>query len=275
MRVVSELVLARVDEKLVYELVDLGTVDVRQVHIIRFRDDYRIFCNDPMVGERVLNCLSDILLGFGMKLSAQKTSRHTDIIGASIKEDKRYWANHSMCRTLEDELLAIRELSERYPNSGSVVRALSDCYRNIDDFAWSGEPRSKVAIVCDIMKRSPQAYPLGSALLSDLLPFCNYGSQRTRTCDALMRQFRGIPDSSLLFVWLQRLFFPDVYALNVDERLVQMVQRECDYLWDVSWMKGNLLKAMQANPIVRNDKIATMGGRIDTQEVCLLESEYI
>ena len=58
-----------------------------QYHILRYRDDYRIFVNDSKSGENYFKNFSwKTLMGLGMRLNAEKTMGSDDIISSSIKK---------------------------------------------------------------------------------------------------------------------------------------------------------------------------------------------
>jgi hypothetical protein len=67
---------------------------IEDFQIIRYRDDYRLFVNNPQDGELILKAISEVLIDLGMKLNPQKTSSSNDVVQDSLKEDKRYWINH-------------------------------------------------------------------------------------------------------------------------------------------------------------------------------------
>lgn len=54
----------------------------------RYRDDYRIFCNNIFQLEIILKKLSEILSNLNLKLNTQKTFITDDVITYSIKKDK-------------------------------------------------------------------------------------------------------------------------------------------------------------------------------------------
>jgi len=67
---IAEIVLCYVDSLLADKIKNVKKVDYK---IIRYRDDYRIFSNNPQVAEQILKELTDILNDFGMKINSTKT----------------------------------------------------------------------------------------------------------------------------------------------------------------------------------------------------------
>lgn len=68
--------------------------ELKDFEIIRYRDDYRIFVNNPQDGEEILKNLTEVLIGLSLKLNESKTIKSSDVIKDSIKPDKFYWQNH-------------------------------------------------------------------------------------------------------------------------------------------------------------------------------------
>jgi hypothetical protein len=86
--------------------------------IMRYRDDYRIFVNNPETGKKIIKELSNILADLGMRINSEKTIFSNDVIGSSIKADKLFWlTNSSRNWNITKHLLIIKELSEKYRNS--------------------------------------------------------------------------------------------------------------------------------------------------------------
>ena len=118
---IAELVLGYID-LLLYEKIK----NFSDVEILRFRDDYRIFCNSQQVAKTVLKNLNEVLQKFKLNLNPSKTKLNTNIALSSIKPDKLDRINNPFHKsTLQEQLLKILIFSERHPNSGSIARELS------------------------------------------------------------------------------------------------------------------------------------------------------
>jgi hypothetical protein len=165
--VLAELVLCSVDftfTNLLQLHFDPSCLDVR---ILRYRDDYRIFCKDKAIADRLLKELQKALVSHGLKLSQAKTCYHEDVIAGSVKPDKRHWLMAKLPDSIQNALLAVREIGITHPNSGSVVKALMEILRR-DDCLWStySEPTAIIALLASIMEMNPRTYPVGMALVS-------------------------------------------------------------------------------------------------------------
>ena len=75
--------------------------DIEDYYILRYRDDYRIFVNNSQDGERILKCLTEVMIGLGLKLNPAKTKISTQVICSSLKDDKWGW----ICRRQADKNL--------------------------------------------------------------------------------------------------------------------------------------------------------------------------
>jgi len=85
---IAELVLGYVDLKVANKIDDSNINDFK---ILRYRDDYRVFVNSSEDGEKILKVLSEVLTELGLRLNSNKTKFSSDVVGASIKEDKKAW----------------------------------------------------------------------------------------------------------------------------------------------------------------------------------------
>lgn len=147
---ISELVLGYSD-LLLYE--SLQKDNITDYEIIRYRDDYKIFCNDKGVLEKISYKLQYVLESLNFRMNSQKTKLSDSIITDSIKSDKlAYIFNTPVLRKLnlfdtngkktkvdiwdfsgiQKHLLYILMFARQYPNSGQVRTMLSDLDKKIE-----------------------------------------------------------------------------------------------------------------------------------------------
>ncbi|MFQ8806110.1 MAG: RNA-directed DNA polymerase [Alistipes indistinctus] len=81
----AEIILGYVDVELSARI-----TKIKNYKILRYRDDYRIFCNNTKDLEFIAKALSESLADIGLKLNSSKTSISSDVIKSSIKPDKYY-----------------------------------------------------------------------------------------------------------------------------------------------------------------------------------------
>ncbi len=85
---IAEMVLGFADLQLTERIKTSGLDDFK---IIRYRDDYRIFTNNPQSGELIVKQVTEILIELGMRLNTQKTLVSNNVVQDSLKSDKVYW----------------------------------------------------------------------------------------------------------------------------------------------------------------------------------------
>ena len=110
--------------------------------IIRYRDDYRIFCNDKDVLEKISYILQHILESFNFRMNSKKTKISESIVTDSIKTDKlAYIYNTPIFNnkgvdfdSFEKHLLYILMFARQYPDSGSIKTMLSDIDKRIGEW---------------------------------------------------------------------------------------------------------------------------------------------
>lgn len=110
--------------------------------IIRYRDDYRIFCNDKDVLEKISYILQHVLESLNFRMNSKKTKISESIVTDSIKADKlAYIYNTPIFNkkgvdfdSFEKHLLYILMFARQYPDSGSIKTMLSDIDNRIEDW---------------------------------------------------------------------------------------------------------------------------------------------
>ena len=110
--------------------------------IIRYRDDYRIFCNDKDVLEKISYILQHILESLNFRMNSKKTKISESIVTDSIKADKlAYIYNTPIFNkkgvdfdSFEKHLLYILMFARQYPDSGSIKTMLSNIDKRIEEW---------------------------------------------------------------------------------------------------------------------------------------------
>ena len=125
-----------------------------EYEILRYVDDYRIFCNDRDALDRISYMLQHILKRFNFRMNPSKTRTSSELITDSIKPDKAFYIFNTPIeskQTYKDEegherkepgydfdgfqkhLLFIYEFSKRFPNSGQLVSQLEAFSERVED----------------------------------------------------------------------------------------------------------------------------------------------
>lgn len=110
--------------------------------IIRYRDDYRIFCNDKDVLEKISYILQHVLESLNFRMSSKKTKISNSFVTDAVKSDKLAYIyntpifNKKGCDfdSFEKHLLYILMFARQYPDSGSIRTMLSDIDNRIEDW---------------------------------------------------------------------------------------------------------------------------------------------
>ena len=282
----AEMLLIYIDSLLVKKLQSIDeSLDYK---IIRYRDDYRIFTLTKENENLIKKELVLILQRHKLSLGESKTKSSSNIIMNSLKEDKLYWIEHDpVIKTgidkiytlpknyfrketfdkifhnriykagIQKHLFIIKILSDRYPNSGQLIKAFSDFeYRikdlEFDDFKNSGtDIVVLISIIIDIIRNNPKITEVGIKVLSilltkikfdmtleDFVKVFNAGENvrydfeiRFELIKNIVKKISLKSNNSYLEIWLQRLVvknlcsdseFVKEYVRNSNEKLVKL-----------------------------------------------------
>ena len=137
---VGEIILGYSD-LLLHEAIQRNNITA-QYEILRYRDDYRIFCNDKDALEKISYILQHVLESLNFRMNSRKTMISESIVTDSIKPDKLGYIyntpifNKKGCDfdSFEKHLLYILMFARKYPNSGSIKTMLSDIDKRVEDW---------------------------------------------------------------------------------------------------------------------------------------------
>ncbi len=281
MDLIAEIVLGYADYKLLKKIPE----KIKDYQIIRYRDDYRIFTNNPRDGEQILKYLTEVMIDLGLKLSTEKTEFTNDIISSAMKSDKLYWMGQNQTDdTLQKHLLIIHQLAKQYPNSGSLITALDKFYLALEDFKEDAEEEdienfkeiapSLISIIVDIAYNNPRIYPYAAAILSFLLDQLSYKTQKKQILIKIVRKLDDIPNTTHLMIWLQRIALGIGVKMKFDETLFQIVLNKNKTLWNNSWLIENMKNQAKASFIVDQTVIANLPAVISREEIELFKDNY-
>lgn len=269
---IAEMVLGYADSELSNKLDPLS---ISEYQILRYRDDYRIFTNNPEIAELIVKHLTEVLNDLGLRLNAQKTKVSNNVITSSIKPDKLYWiANKKGARSLQEHLLLIHSFAEKYPNSGSLNKALNKFFSRIYKLKETNQNiLVLISIVVDIAYKNPRIYPIASAIISKLILLVEESESRQEIADLIMTKFNKIPNTGYLQIWLQRVFLKGNTKLEFQEPLCKKVIDKQVIIWNSDWLKSYLKNVIIETPIIDKKKIDEMDEIIDLEEVQLFDSK--
>jgi RNA-directed DNA polymerase len=265
---IAEMVLGYADAELTEKITANGITDYK---ILRYRDDYRIFVNSSQDGERILKCLTEVMIGLGLKLSATKTRVSNEVVTSSLKEDKLAWLSQRQSdRDLQKHLLVIHEHAARFPNAGSLVKPLQAFHARIAGLDKCNSPLPLISIVVDIAYRNPRTYALCCAILSKLISFLKTTEEKQSVIEKARQKFSQIPNTGHMQIWLQRVSLPFAPGMDFDEPLCRLVRGEKEAIWNNEWVSsGDLKKALDATQIVEAEKLKELEPVVPKAEVAL------
>ena len=271
---VAEIVLGYADSKLMEHVGRIGICDYR---ILRYRDDYRIFVNNPQDGDRILKCLTETMIDLGMKLSPHKTGTSSEVIRSSIKDDKLDWMfRKQRDSTLQKHLLIIHDHSIMHPNSGSLLRAMQDFHRHLEKTESDSSPMPLIAVVVDIAWRSPKVYPVSAAVLSRLISRLRFDSERRTVVTKIRDRFARRPNTEHMDTWLQRISFAFDPGMDFRSPLSALILGRDVQLWNSDWISSrNSRAAVDPSQIVDRQALADMPAIVPREEFALFSSMYL
>lgn len=270
---IAEMVLGYMDELLETKI---STLPIDDYKIIRYRDDYRIFVHNEIDGHMILKALTEVLIEFGFKLNSSKTIISDDIVTSSIKRDKLEWLFRKReATTVQKQLLIIHDHARKYPNAGSLLRALSEIRSMIYGLERLDDVRVVISIVVDIAYKNPRTYPVCSAILSKLFQFLESDDIKQEIIEKIVKKFSKLPNTGYMHVWLQRISLPMQIAVEYEEKLCEIANgSDTGSIWNSVWITGRDLKQIVERSIINDEKLDSLSDIIEPEEYELFLEDF-
>ena len=252
---IAEMVLGYID-LLLKEKIDEEKIE--EYEIIRYRDDYRIFTNKLTDGAKIIKCLSEILIDFGMTLNPNKTKPTDHIISGSIKADKLYWIKQKQSMwSLQKHLLLIHNLSMEFSNCGSLMVALTKYYERIENKKKiKNDVLPLISIIMDIAYHNSRTYAVSTSIISKLISHIEKKEDQKKIIEKIRKKFNKIPNTGHLDIWLQRVVIGFDENIPFDEPICKMVVDGGNQpLWKSDWLKDSLKKMIDNAVIIDKGKL--------------------
>lgn len=219
---IAEIILGYADESLTDKLEE---EDIEDYHIIRYRDDYRIFTNSKEDAEAIARHLTIILQKLGLQLNASKTSLSEDIVLSSMKPDKQealmLFGKNIYATTIQKTLLKLLMFSRKYKNSGQLPKYLAKINKRLERITEIKEDvQPIVSIIADIMVNNPRTFPSCALVLSNVLKFVEEDEEKIKLLTQIRNKFEPILGTGILDIWLQRISYHIDDSINFDETLL-------------------------------------------------------
>lgn len=259
---IAEIVLGYADEQISSEI---NKNKIKDYSILRYRDDYRIFAQNEYDLNVILKIITEVLSELNFKLNTQKTSITDDIITNSIKKDKANILvnNYIVLNNIQKSLFNIRNFSLIYPNSGSLLKLLTEVYEQ-QIKPLKKKPKNVeqiISILVDIMYRNPKTYNLCVLILSVIFSFLGK-TTINKDINLISKKFKNLPNTNYIDIWLQRL----TIANNIDRKysctLCQKIYSEVK-IWNSDWLNLEIDESL----IINNERIKSISPIIQEEEV--------
>lgn len=259
---IAEIVLGYADEQISSEI---NKNKLKDYSILRYRDDYRIFAQNEYDLNVILKIITEVLSELNFKLHTQKTSITDDIITNSIKKDKANILvnNYIVLNNIQKSLFNIRNFSLIYPNSGSLLKLLTEVYEQ-QIKPLKKKPKNVeqiISILVDIMYRNPKTYNLCVLILSVIFSFLGK-TTINRYINLISKKFKNLPNTNYIDIWLQRLTIANDIARKYSCTLCQKIYSEVK-IWNSDWLNLKIDESL----IINNEIIQSISPIMQEEEV--------
>ena len=259
---IAEIVLGFGDLLLTEELNKLG---IKEYKIIRYRDDYRIFTNNPQQSSEIAKVLSDVLSRLNFKINSAKTHSTDDLVLGSLKPDKVHWIyNKRKTDNIQQWLIQLYVLGKEYPNSGSLYKETKH-FLDWLQFKEKSEDGLEiqsvdvlVSILINLAYNNPRLFALVAASLSFLISKIEDKELQKETLLKIKNKFSQLPNTSYLNIWLQRLTIKIDPAISYSGKLCEKVIDRGLPIWNSDWLNVKFKKIVEETEIVKNESIEKM-----------------
>jgi hypothetical protein len=269
---ISEMVMGYADMELSSRLTAAGVSEYR---VLRYRDDYRIFVNNPQAGEAILKTLTEVLIELGLKLNTAKTGGTSQVVSYSLKADKRAWLRSRQGDSnLQKHLLVIHAHGIDNPNAGSLSVALTHFHERLSKTKRIQNPHVLISVAVDIAYGSPRTFPVCAAIVSKLLSVLKSKAERVDVIGKIRAKLSQLPNTGHMEVWLQRVSHSIEPGMAYTETLCQLAKGEAVNVWNNSWITSAKLKAaLDPSVIVDAKKLRAITPVVKPKEIELFASE--
>ena len=266
---IAEIVLGYTDQELSNKLKDISKEEYK---IIRYRDDYRVFVNNPETGKDIIKELTNVLSEMGMRLNTEKTKYSNDVILGSIKPDKLFWITHeNVKRNIEKDLLIIYDLSKKHPNSGMLIKQLHHFYERMEKRGKLKRLDVLIGISVNIAFQNPRTYPVVSAIISKALEL---SENPAGVMEKIKKRFAKLPNTEYLDLWLQRITLKIEENFLYSGNLCKKVKDNNVEIWCSDWLKDDFKEIISSGIIIDQEEIKKMPHVIESEEVAIFGANH-
>lgn len=274
---IAEIVLGLADLLLTEELNRLGITEYK---IIRYRDDYRIFTNNPKLSAEIAKVLSDVLSKLNFKINSAKTLSTDDVVLGSLKPDKVHWIyNKRKTENIQQWLIQLYVLGKEYPNSGSLYKETKHFLDWLQSKVKSEEGLNidntevLIGLLVNLAYSNPRLFALVTASLSFLIPKIETVEKQKELLIKIKDKFSQLPNTNYLNIWLQRITLKVDPTIIYSDKLCKKVTDSNVIIWNSDWLNPKIKKLVEETEIIKSDVIEKIDIAFSEEETELL-GEY-
>lgn len=268
---IAEMVLGLGDILLTEELNKLNISDYK---IIRYRDDYRIFTNNPQLSSEIAKVLSDVLSKLNFKINSAKTHSTDDVVLGSLKQDKVHWIyNKRKTDNIQQWLIQLYVLGKEFPNSGSLfteTKHFLDWLRlkeKSEDGLSVHNPEVLISLLVNLAYNNPKLFELVTASLGFLIPKIESIEERKSLLIKIKDKFSQLPNTAYLNIWLQRITLKVDPSIIYSGKLCEKVLDNTVQIWNSDWLNPKIKKLLEESEIIKRDIIEKMDVTLSDNEL--------
>ena len=284
---IAEIILGYADMLLAQAIEKAGITE--DYTVLRYVDDYRIFCNNRDTLEDISYLLQHVLETLNFRMNVSKTRISDDIVGDALKPDKAFyifntpifnkkgWDFDGFCK----HLYFIFQFARKFPNSGQAKVQLKKFYERFEKFhevdndiavadnnaktdsSTSAKRHKKrqpkvleklapmIAIATQIASDNVAIAQSALSVVSLILSKIDNEDEKEQLIRLVYEKLRGKPNSALLEVWLQNITY-QAWIPNVykyDMPLCRMVYHEDVTLWNNEWIDPAIANGLPCDTI--------------------------
>lgn len=268
---IAEMVLGLGDILLTEEL---NKLNITEYKIIRYRDDYRIFTNNPQLSSEIAKVLSDVLSRLNFKINSAKTNSTDDVVLGSLKQDKVHWIyNKRKTDNIQQWLIQLYVLGKEFPNSGSLYKETKHFLdwliikEKSEDGLSVHNPDVLISLLVNLAYNNPKLFELVTASLSFLIPKIESIEERKSLLIKIKDKFSQLPNTAYLNIWLQRITLKVDPSITYSGKLCKKVLDNTVQIWNSDWLNPKLKKILEESEVIKLDVIEKMDITLSDKEL--------
>lgn len=263
---------------------------IKGYEIIRYRDDYKVFCNDRDTLERISYILQSVLESLNLRMNSQKTKISDTIVVDSIKSDKLFYIYNTPIfnkkgvdfDSFEKHLLYILMYGRQFPNGGQLKTLLSDLDKRMEEHMKpvedececfdleegkvikekrivkrrlvGGSVRAMAAVAAQIAVDNVSVVHYALRVISRMVDSLDDEKEKGDIIGKVYDKLCKLPNSDYNQLWLQNMTYTRDKKNGkypYSIRLCKMVMEDnAEPLWRNEWLKPELTRGIPYGSVV-------------------------